>query len=156
MVPIEMDEVTTILGSFSDADVEPLPEFMGSIAAVLSTTSAALVTALPRWDAAGVGDGLLVGMVPFSVLTTLPIRFAEHHPNPAFAFANGQVIAFRRATYRDVRPHAQVRGEILEDVKLAALVKSRGESVHIADAARVLRVRMYAGTREALAGFALC
>lgn len=139
---------------FLDADAEPSPEFMSFVDSVLATTDAALVTALPRWYSAGVGDGLLVGMVPFSVFTTLPLRFAEHHANPAFAFANGQVIAFPRAAYRELWPHERLRGEILEDVKLAALAKSHGMAVRIADAGRVLRVRMYANTREAFAGFA--
>jgi hypothetical protein len=139
---------------FLDADVEPSPEFTAFMPSVLAATDAGLVTALPRWESAGVGDGLLVGMVPFSVFTTLPLRFAEHHTNPAFAFANGQVIAFPRAAYEELRPHEQLRSEILEDVKLAALVKSQGMAVHIADAGHVLRVRMYGNTREAMVGFA--
>jgi chlorobactene glucosyltransferase len=139
---------------FLDADVEPAPEFIGFMGSVLAGTEATLVTAMPRWGSGGIGDGLLVGMVPFSVFTTLPLCFAERHPNPAFAFANGQVIAFPRDAYREFWPHERVRGDILEDVKLAALVKSQGMAVHIADASRVLRVRMYAHTREALSGFA--
>ncbi len=136
-----------------DADVCPEPQFIEFLAGVLQQTPATLVTAFPNMRTPSTGAGLLVGMVPFSVFTTLPLKFAERRPNPAFGFANGQVIAFRRPDYERLRPHEQVHGELLEDVALAKLVKRAGEQVHIADASSILRVEMYSGPREAMDGF---
>ncbi|MCS7310669.1 MAG: hypothetical protein NZ741_10655, partial [Armatimonadetes bacterium] len=82
------------------------------------------VTAIPTLQAQSLPVGLLKAMVPFSVFTLLPLRLAETHPHPAFAFANGQVIAFPRAFYQRVQPHERVRGAVLEDVQLARVVKS--------------------------------
>ena len=139
---------------FLDADVRPEADFLATMAGAMNEKEALLVTAFPRIDPAGVGDGLLIAMVPFSVFTTLPLVHAEHHSNPAFAFANGQVICFAREEYRRLTPHLQVRQMLLEDVALARLSKQLGRRVCIVDAGRVLRVRMYNNTAEAVRGFA--
>jgi len=138
---------------FLDADLEPSPEFLGTLSAVLPGTSATLVTAFQRQRPTTVADGLLQAMVPFSVFTTLPLRLAERHRHPAFAFAHGQLIAFRRDDYARLQPHKHVRDRVLEDVALARLVKRDNGQVLILDATRLLSARMYKGLRDAVDGF---
>lgn len=138
---------------FLDADTHPEPEFLALMAAACADADALVVSVLPRLPAAGVGDALIVGMVPFGVLTTLPLWLAEGHPNPGFAFANGQALALPRADYRALRPHETVRWAFVEDMQLAMLAKRLGRRVRIVDARSALAVRMYAGLREALDGF---
>lgn len=138
---------------FLDADLVPSPDFLRLMAGVFSQTSATLVTAFQRQRASRLGDGLLQAMVPFSVFTTLPLVLAERHRHPAFAFAHGQVIAFRREEYLRLQPHERVRGRVLEDVELARLAKREGGRVFIADATRCVDVRMYTGLRDAVDGF---
>lgn len=138
---------------FLDADTRPGPEFLAQTAAWMAHTDALMLTALPAFTAHDPGDGVLTAMVPFSVFTLLPLAKAERSRRAAFAFANGQVIGFRREDYRCHRPHEQVRGEILEDVALARWVKGRGGKVLILDVTRHLRVHMYRGAAEAVQGF---
>lgn len=138
---------------FLDADTHPGPEFLALMAGACAETDALVVTALPRLPASGLGDALIVGMVPFAVLTTLALWLAERHPNPGFAFANGQALALPRADYLTLRPHHTVRWAFVEDMQLAMLAKRLGRRVRIVDARCSLAVRMYAGIREALDGF---
>jgi len=138
---------------FLDADVRPSPEFLECLGRALAPTQAGLVTALPTLRPSGVGDGLLVAMVPFSLFTTLPLICAERHPNPAFGFANGQVIAMRREDYQRLQPHESIRMTLLEDIELARFMKRQGERVLILDSRRELAVRMYQNTLQAIDGF---
>lgn len=144
---------------FIDADVRLAEHSIGSMAdgirrfAVDSSANISLVTAVPSLEASSLLVGLLKSIVPFSVFTLLPLPLSERHPHPAFAFANGQLIAFAREYYRRMQPHERVRNAVLEDVQLARLVKQDGSEVRILDARKILRVSMYRRLGEAVDGF---
>jgi len=87
------------------------------------------------------------------VMTALPLALAENHPNPGFAFANGQALAFRREDYRKLLPHERAKLAFVEDMQIAMMVKRMGERARIVDARRELSVRMYRGFRDAVGGF---
>jgi len=99
-------------------------------------------------------DGLLEGMVGFLVFTLIPLQLAERPRLVRAAFANGQVIGFRREEYQRLWPHEGVHGAILDDLELARQVKRRGESVLILEATADFEVRMYRNGWEAVDGFA--
>jgi hypothetical protein len=139
---------------FLDADLRCEAGFIDALRGYLSQTDARLVSAIPTFTPSCLPVALLKLMVPFSVFTLLPLSLAERHPHPAFAFANGQVIAFRKVDYARWLPHFFVRGAVLEDVALAALVKRHGGVVRLLDARAWLRVSMYPTLREAMDGFA--
>ncbi|MCS7209214.1 MAG: glycosyltransferase [Fimbriimonadales bacterium] len=139
---------------FLDADLRCEAGFVDALRGYLSCTDAHLVSAIPAFAPASLPVALLKLMVPFAVFTLLPLPLAERHPNPAFAFANGQVIAFHRTDYARWLPHFFVRGTVLEDVALAALVKRHGGVVRLLDARACLTVSMYPTLREAMNGFA--
>lgn len=140
---------------FLDADVMPHPDFIDALRAAFSVHhEAMLLTAIPTLKASGLLTGLLKVMVPFCVFTLLPLPLAEKAPNPAFAFANGQMLAIRQNDYQRLQPHQHLRTAILEDVGFAALVKQAGGRVVILDARRWLQVCMYRTLREAIDGFA--
>lgn len=139
---------------FLDADVEPAPNFLPVMGALLARSGdAMLVSGIPTLKAATVGVGLLKVMMPFSIFTLLPLRFAERVPNPAFAFANGQVLAMRAEDYHRLRPHEAVRAHVLEDVAIARLVKQHGGQVKLLDLTPYLYATMYRTLSEAIDGF---
>lgn len=139
---------------FLDADLRCGAGFLDALRAYLRTTDAQLVSAIPAFTPTSLPVALLKLMVPFSVFTLLPLPLAETHPNPAFAFANGQVIAFRQEDYTRWHPHQAVRGAVLEDVALAILVKRQRGIVRLLDARAWLRVSMYPTLSAAMEGFA--
>lgn len=62
--------------------------------------------------------------------------------------ANGQFMLFSRAGYEKVGGHAAVRGDILEDVRLAQEVKRRGGRIRLYWAPDLLTTRMYRNRKE--------
>jgi glycosyltransferase involved in cell wall biosynthesis len=59
------------------------------------------------------------------------------------AAANGQFLLILREVYNAVGGHAAVAKEMVEDVALARLVKSRGYTIYFASPVGVVRTRMY-------------
>ncbi|MDW8107733.1 MAG: glycosyltransferase family 2 protein [Armatimonadota bacterium] len=138
---------------FLDADMHCAKGFLNALRAYLATTEAHLVSAIPSFVSNDWLSVLLKVMVPFSVFTLLPLPLAEHHPHPAFAFANGQLMAIRKRDYVRWLPHFFVRAAVLEDVAIAALVKQHRGIVRILDGRAWLRVQMYPTLRAAMDGF---
>lgn len=138
---------------FLDADLAPEPHFLGYLAAAMTDTPAQMVTAFPRLCPSGLVDALLEGMVGFWVFCAMPLQWVEAPGRPRFAFANGQVIGFRRSDYRRLEPHRAVRGSIVDDVDLARQTKQRGQRVLVLDGTRHFAVHMYRSGREAVDGF---
>jgi chlorobactene glucosyltransferase len=90
-------------------------------------------------------ERLTVPNIAFVVIAYVPILLTHFTRWPAFAAANGQVMAFRRAAYERVRGHAGVRSEVVEDVKLARRIKAAGLRLRMADGNRLVSCRMYTG-----------
>lgn len=138
---------------FLDADVRCSKGFINELCAYLNATDAHLVTAIPSLSYKSLSVALLKLMVPFSVFTLLPLKFAETHPHPAFAMANGQLLAIRKRDYLRWQPHFSVRANVLEDLMIAALVKRHHGIVRILDGREWLRVLMYPTLKAAIDGF---
>jgi len=88
-------------------------------------------------------DDVLMGYLPYPLLWT---------PFPSAAAANGQVMAFTREAYLAVGGHARVRGEVLEDVRLAQQVKASGGRLALALGGELIGVRMYRDYGEIVEG----
>lgn len=138
---------------FLDADIVPGPDFLHFVAAAMTDTPAQMVTAFPKLRPSGLVDALLECMVGFWVICGMPMKWVEDPGKPRFAFANGQVVGFRRRDYRRLEPHYAVRGSIVDDVELARQTKRRGERVLVLDGSRHFAVHMYRSGREAIDGF---
>jgi hypothetical protein len=74
-------------------------------------------------------------------------------PETGEAILNGQFILIRRAVYRAVGGHGAVRGSIVEDVALAAVLKSAGSRQETLRGERHAAVRMYRSLRSIRHGF---
>jgi chlorobactene glucosyltransferase len=73
---------------------------------------------------------------------------------PDRALANGQYLLFSRAAYDALGGHAALRGEILEDIGFARLLKRDGRfRLVLAEGTQLVRVRMYRSFREIWDGF---
>jgi len=137
---------------FTDADV--LWE-MGALEAVLGELErggADLLTVWPRQKVGGWSERLLVPLIDAVLLACFPYPLA-YVPAAGAAAGNGQLMAFRREAYHKIGGHAGVCGEVLEDVKLARMVKGRGLKLRLALGGAAVGVRMYRGYGEVLEGF---
>ncbi|MGH9861295.1 MAG: glycosyltransferase [Candidatus Acidiferrales bacterium] len=84
-------------------------------------------------------------LVPF-VFCRLAQLFPYHavsDPESRAAAANGQYLMIRRGAYENLGTHAAVKNEVVEDLALARLAKSRGIRIHFARGQGIVSARMY-------------
>ena len=123
-----------------------------TVLAELERGGADLLTVWPRQKVGGWSERLLVPLIDAVLLACFPYPLA-YFPAAGAAAGNGQLMAFRRAAYDKVGGHAGVCGEVLEDVKLARIVKGSGLKLRLALGGAAVGVRMYRGYAEVLEGF---
>ncbi len=127
---------------FTDADAELQPGAVQRALELAQENSAALVSFSPeqvteRWYEKA--------LIPF-----VYCRLARHYsfdavndPASGAAAANGQFLMIRREAYEAIGGHAQIAGEVLEDVALARCAKAAELRLWFGSGAGLVRVRMY-------------
>ena len=139
---------------FTDADVLWSPGTLAAVLGARAREEADLLTVWPRQRCVTLGERAVVPLVDMLLLSTLPAALASRAGPASLTGANGQCMAWRRDAYRAVGGHAAVRGEVLEDVRLAQLAKGLGLRVALRLGGRMLSTRMYRSYAEVVAGFA--
>lgn len=137
---------------FLDADVDLTdPEALGRLVRrYLALPKGSVLSGITHLDG---GGRLLVSLVPFVMLTHLPLRTATTHPSAHLTGMNGQCWMIDRAAYDRLRPHRRHRGDVLEDVRIGRYLKSEGLCPHLLDLQGEVRVRMYDSLGSAWVGF---
>lgn len=97
-------------------------------------------------------EPIALGWMPWLLLTTNPYGLVAKTRSGHNFFMNGQVGLWRAEIYQRIRPHEQLAGEILEDVKTGRLLAREKVRVEVANLAELGKVHMYADAREAIDG----
>lgn len=139
---------------FTDADVVWRPDALRALVAGMIGARADLLTVWPTQTTVTWAERLTVPTMALAILAYLPLVGVHYLPWAAFAAANGQCLAFRRAAYEAVGGHTAVAGNIVEDVGLARLVKHQGLRLRMFDGNGRIGCRMYTGWPEVRDGFA--
>jgi chlorobactene glucosyltransferase len=139
---------------FTDADVRWQPSALAAVVGELQQRRADLLTVWPTQITHRWGERLVVPLMGLAVLAYLPVWLAHETPYPAAAAANGQCLLFQREAYAAIGGHAAVRGEIVEDVRLAQRIKAAGLRLRMADGAGLVQTRMYHTWADVRNGFA--
>src|SRR5260221_2099108 len=116
--------------------------------------SADLLRLMPRLEAAGVGEALLLARMPLTFAGFLPQGLVMGRRWPLVAGALGKFLLFRRETYLRIGGHEAVRTDIVEDMQLSRLVKRHGGRLMWCDGTALARARPYHGLGEAWRGIA--
>ena len=149
-------EATGEVYLFLDADAAlldggALRRLVGRLLAVEARAEdEAVVSGLPRLRGGGL---LLTSLVPFAILTALPVALIPRTKSPTLASLNGQCWAIRSEVYHRHAPHASHPAEVLEDVRIGRFLKASGLRVELHDLQDELEVWMYRSLGEAWAGF---
>jgi glycosyltransferase involved in cell wall biosynthesis len=109
-----------------------------------------VLTAVPRFRG---GGPLLVSIVPYALLTSLPLLLARSTRSKHLTALNGQCWMIARSDYLTHQPHLNHPGEVLEDIRIGRYLAGRGVIPRFADVRDDLEVWMYAGFRDAWRGF---
>lgn len=139
---------------FTDADVRWSPGGLSALVADMTARNADLYTVWSTQQTVTWGERLVVPLMALVILGYLPILGVHHIPLGAFGAANGQCMAWRRRAYHQIGGHERVRGNVLEDVTLARMVKSAHLRLRMADGAGLVNCRMYQNWHEVKNGYA--
>ncbi len=138
---------------FTDADTIHEPDALRKSVAALLSSGADMLSLTPRQEMGSFWEKLVVPLVYVILMSYLPLRLVSRTRIPAFCFANGQFILFRRDAYQRIQGHAAVRDVLVEDVWLCRAVKQTGGRVVAYDGTSAVSCRMYRSFRGVWEGF---
>ena len=138
---------------FTDADTMHEPDALRRSVGAIEGAQADMLSLMPYQELGSFWEKLLVPLIHVILMCYLPLRFVRTSPRPAFSFANGQFICFRRGVYERIDGHAAVKDSIVEDVWLCRAVKKAGGSVVAFNGSDIVTCRMYRNFKEIWEGF---
>lgn len=138
---------------FTDADTRHHPHALVDSVAALVAEGADLLSALPREVVVSWAERLAVPIIPWSILSFLPLGLAHRLRVPALTAAVGQFMLCRQEAYENVGGHAAVRSHTADDLALVRLMAARGHVWRLVDGGERVSCRMYQNARQVLDGF---
>ena len=136
---------------FTDADTVHLPMSLARAVEEAEREHAALLSYSPEQQVDGFWQRAVMAVIFAELARAYPPQKVSDPASP-LAAANGQYLMISRPAYEAVGGHASVAGDMLEDLGLARLVKSRGKIVFRYGAGAV-RTRMYEDFRAMKEGW---
>lgn len=137
---------------FIDADVQIHPDAPRSAIDLASLRDLSLLSYFGYWTLVGFWEKVLIPTIGWFIRGT--IDFERVNLRSHFrAFANGQFILMRRDSYMAIDGHGCVKDQVLEDVRLAEVVKRAGYGAEVRPASWAFRVRLYRGLGEIINGY---
>lgn len=147
---------------FIDADVWLEPDTINKTVATLTKKDA--LTIWPQQILVSFWEKMIVPLVYFALFTLLPAKYVERPPKwmPNFMYiifktkfvaACGQFFAFKRSTYITINGHESVKNQIVEDVELAKILKSKDLTLQMMHGVNTVYCRMYNNHTEVWNGF---
>jgi chlorobactene glucosyltransferase len=138
---------------FTDADTRHHPHALRDAVAALVAERGDLLSAIPREVAVSWAERLVVPIIPWSILSFLPLGLAHRLRVPVLTAAVGQFMMFRREAYEQVGGHAAFRDHTADDLALVRLMVAKGLVWRLVDGSQRVRCRMYQDARQVLEGF---
>jgi chlorobactene glucosyltransferase len=138
---------------FTDADTWHHPQALRDAVSALVAERSDVLSALPREVVASWAERLVVPIMPWAILSFLPLGLAHRLRVPALTAAVGQFMLWRRETYENLGGHAAVRGHISDDLSLVRLIAARGRVWRLVDGGQRVSCRMYRDAHQVLEGF---
>ena len=139
---------------FTDADTRHDDKLLPHALGALRRREVALVTVIPRqimrsfWERTVLPQIFMLIYFRYRDLTQVNTT-----RNPRDVIANGQFILMPRAQYEALDGHRGVRGEIVEDLRLAQCVVGAGRGLFVANAERLMETRMYRSLGQIIEGW---
>ncbi len=139
---------------FTDADTRHSPGLLRRVVADLEGSRADVMSLMGRQ----LMETFWERIVQPQIFTSLLFRYTnvrDPHPPEKWrdAIANGQYIFFRRAVWEAIDGHAAVKGEVVEDMKMAQHLVRSGYDLEIRMAEDGFATRMYETLDELVRGW---
>ncbi len=134
---------------FVDADVRVEPDVLRR----LGPATVDLVTAVPRQEAIGPVERLVIPLLHLTYCSWLLLPTVRRSRNPAVLAANGQLIFARRDALAQLDGFAPVRAAVVDDMALVKAARRAGLAVDFLDGTELARCRMYRDGPAVIDGF---
>ncbi len=139
---------------FTDADTVHAPDLLGRAVAEMVEDEGDALTLLGRQ----IMDTFWERLIQTHMMAAIVFRFPNlGKPRPPErwrnAIANGQFILFDRGAYEEIGGHEAVRGEVVEDQRLAQILCRSGKRLVVRDGETVFATRMYRSLAELIDGW---
>jgi chlorobactene glucosyltransferase len=138
---------------FTDADTVHEPHSVREAMQRALAERADLLTLIPRQIMTTAAEKLVIPLLHFVSMTLLPLFLVHHTRNSKFAIGVGQFMLFRRETYERIGGHSCVKSEIVEDIRLAKIVKAAGGRLRVMSGVELVSCRMYRSMGDIWNGF---
>lgn len=132
---------------FIDADTRHASELLESSLNIALQDQVDLLSLHPHQEMLGFWERLLMP-VSFMTLMILLDSSRINDPESKAAIAIGQFILIRSKVYQATGGHQAIRDQILDDVALARLVKTKGHPIKLMGGKHLIRTRMYTNLRS--------
>ncbi|MHB1168986.1 MAG: glycosyltransferase family 2 protein [Longimicrobiales bacterium] len=139
---------------FTDADTRHDEALLSHALGALNQSGAALVSVAPRQLMQGFWERTVLPHIFLLIYTRFrDLERVNRTRNPRDVIANGQFLLFPRAEYEALDGHRAVKGEVVEDLRLAQRVVQAGHRIYIARADRLMETRMYSSLSAIVEGW---
>lgn len=137
---------------FVDADVQYDAGLLSRAMGLALARKTEMLVLDPRFIARGFGESLVIASLALSRMTEFSAKRINDPRDSRFAMGSGVFNLVTREALARSGGLAEVRGTTIDDVALGFRVKRAGGALLYAFAGDLIRIRMYHGFREALAG----
>jgi cellulose synthase/poly-beta-1,6-N-acetylglucosamine synthase-like glycosyltransferase len=133
---------------FVDGDVWVERHALATAWHVATRRGADLVSILPGARCETFWQSVISPTLGIMLVQLYPVNHVNDPKRPNVALAAGGFLLIRRTAYEDAGGHAAVRGEVIEDIHLARLVKKRGWRLHTTGSVKLATTHMYGTLAE--------
>ncbi len=137
---------------FIDADVRLRPTAVSQAVALAERQQAGLTTLMPELVAASFWERAtqpVVAMLLWGLLD--PVKVNDPQRSEACGF--GPFMLFRRDAYEQIGGHQAVQREVIEDLRMAQLIKQHKLGLCVAHGTSVVKLRMYDSLSALVSGW---
>src|SRR3989344_594066 len=138
---------------FTDADTVHQPTTLSSAVSAMLHDQADFATALPKEKTASWSEYLSIPIIPWSLLTFMPLAIAKRTKRPSLSATIGQFMLFKRTAYNKIGGYSSIRYNVLDDVTFGRKIRSFGLKWRMYDGSKLITCRMYTSFKQVLEGF---
>jgi glycosyltransferase involved in cell wall biosynthesis len=138
---------------FLDADVRLEKSAIADTIALLKKEGWDYISPYPRQIASTPIAKLVQPLLQWSWFASLPLRLIERSKSPRTVVANGQLFIVRNSHYQRAGGHQAIKGEVIDDMELARLLRKSGAIGSVVDGSKIASCEMYKDSDSLIAGY---
>lgn len=138
---------------YLDADVSVEKTLISKSIRYLNEKKWGMLSIFPIQKMETTGEYNTVPLMHYILVTLLPLSLVESSRYVSLSAANGQFMLYKASIYQKHQPHEKVKGEKVEDIRIARNLKSKGVKIACLTGIEEISCRMYSSYQEGIIGF---